>query len=75
MEAGAVCVEMELATLLVMAGLNGVRAGGIFTSDGNLARRELPDVDTSTYDPHRDVVNHGIKTMLTIALEALARLP
>ena len=75
MEAGAVCVEMELATLLVMASLHNVRAGGIFTSDGNLARREASELDTSTYDPHRDVVTHGVKTMLTIALEALTRLP
>jgi uridine phosphorylase len=75
MKAGAVCLEMELATLLVMAGLHGVRAGGIFTSDGNLARREAPDLDTSAYDPHRDVVTHGVQTMLTIALEALSRLP
>jgi len=75
MKAGAVCLEMELATLLVMAGLHGVRAGGIFTSDGNLARREVLDLDTSAYDPHRDVVTHGMQTMLNIALEALARLP
>jgi uridine phosphorylase len=75
MKAGVVCVEMELATLLVMAGLHGVRAGGIFTSDGNLARRDATDLDTSTYDPHRDVVSHGVQTMLTIALEALAHLP
>jgi uridine phosphorylase len=74
MQTGAVCVEMELATLLVMAGLNGVRAGGIFTSDGNLARRDKPDVDTSTYDPHRQVITQGVQTMLKIALEALARL-
>ena len=75
MKAGAVGLEMELATLLVMAGLHGVRAGGIFTSDGNLARREAPDLATSAYDPHRDVVAHGVQTMLTIALEALAHLP
>jgi len=74
MEAGAVCVEMELATLLVMSGLHGVRSGGIFTSDGNLVRRDTPDLDTSTYDPHRDVVTHGVQTMLTIALDALTRL-
>lgn len=74
MQAGAVCVEMELATLLVMAGLNGLRAGGIFTSDGNLARRRDPEVDPSTYDPHRQVVSQGIDAMLQIALDALARL-
>jgi len=74
MKAGAVGLEMELATLLVMAGLHGVRAGGIFTSDGNLARRKAPDLESSAYDPHREVVTHGKQTMLTIALEALAHL-
>lgn len=69
--AGALCVEMELAALLVAAGLHGVRAGGIFTSDGNVAR----DPDPYRYNPHRDVVSQGIQTMLGIALEALSRLP
>jgi len=69
--AGALCVEMELAALLVVAGLHGVRAGGIFTSDGNVAR----DPDPYVYNPHREVVSQGIQTMLRIALEALSRLP
>ena len=64
------CVEMELATLLVMAGLKGVRAGGIFTSDGNLTEESDPD----TYDPHREVVNLGKENMLQIALNALTKL-
>lgn len=75
MKAGAVCVEMELATLLVLAGLMGNRAGGIFTSDGNLARRDDPEVDSQTYSPHREVVTTGVQTMLRIALDALTRLP
>jgi uridine phosphorylase len=75
MKAGAVCVEMELATLLVLAGLNGVRAGGIFTTDGNLARRDNPDVGIDTYNPHREVVTRGVQTMLRIALDALTRSP
>jgi uridine phosphorylase len=74
MKAGAVCVEMELATLLVMAGLHGVRAGGIFTSDGNLARKDTVELDSSAYDPHREVVSQGKQTMLTIALKALTLL-
>ena len=74
MQTGAVCVEMELATLLVMAGLNGVRAGGIFTSDGNLARRNNPDADPNTYNPNREVVTQGVQTMLKIAIDALTRL-
>jgi uridine phosphorylase len=65
------CVEMELATLLVMAGLKGARAGGIFTSDGNLTEESDPD----TYDPHREVVEQGKTKMLQIALDALTRLP
>ncbi len=74
MRAGAVCVEMELATLLVMAGLSGVRAGGIFTSDGNLARAVTPALDPAAYDPHREIVSQGKDAMLRVALEALARL-
>ena len=65
------CVEMEYATLLVMASLNGARAGGIFTSDGNLTEEADPDA----YDPHREVVDAGKRNMLQIALKALALLP
>jgi uridine phosphorylase len=61
---------MELATLLIIAGLHGVRAGGIFTSDGNLTE----EADPMEYDPHRSVVEAGVSTMLKIALDALARL-
>ena len=74
MKAGAVCVEMELATLLVLAGLNGVHAGGIFTTDGNLARREFPNIDPDTYNPHREVVTRGVQAMLRISLDALTQL-
>jgi uridine phosphorylase len=63
-------VEMELATLLIMAALHGARAGGIFTSDGNMAE----EADMTEYDPHRSVVEQGVSTMLKIALDALARL-
>ena len=63
-------VEMELATLLIIAGLHGVQAGGIFTSDGNLTRK----ADRMEYNPHRNVVEEGVSTMLKIALDALARL-
>jgi uridine phosphorylase len=64
-------VEMEFATLLIMAGLKGVRAGGIFTSDGNLTENKNPDA----YDPHREVVTQGKLNMLKIAIEALVSLP
>jgi uridine phosphorylase len=63
-------VEMEYATLLIVASLHGVRAGGIFTSDGNMTE----DADPEAYDPHRGVVREGVGTMLNVALTALARL-
>jgi uridine phosphorylase len=66
----AVAVEMEVAPLLVMASLQGVRAGAILTSDGNLTQ----DSDPEHYDPHREVVEEGKLKMLKIALKALVRL-
>jgi uridine phosphorylase len=63
-------IEMELATLLIIASLHGARAGGIFTSDGNLTE----EADPTEYDPHRNVVQEGVRTMLKIGLDALARL-
>lgn len=69
-DANVCAVEMELATLLIIASLHGVRAGGIFTSDGNLCQKPDPD----DYDPHRSVVREGVDTMIQIALGALVRL-
>ena len=69
---GVLAIEMELAALLVLARMNGARAGGILTSDGNLVRKSATDI--SNYDPHREVVEQGKQTMLKVALEALAHL-
>ncbi len=66
----AAAVEMEFATLLVMATLNNVRAGGLFVSDGNLVHTPDPDA----YDPHRQIVEEGKAIMLRVALDALADL-
>jgi uridine phosphorylase len=63
-------VEMELATLLIIASIHGVRAGGIFTSDGNMTVED----DMNEYDPHRDVVREGVQSMIRVALEALTLL-
>jgi uridine phosphorylase len=72
MKANAVAIEMEFATLLVMASLCGVRAGGIFVSDGNLAEdRSQVTMEENAYNPHRDVVRQGTARMLTVALDAL----
>ena len=49
--------EMELAALLIVAALRGIRAGGIFTVDGNPSEGD-PE-DARTYNPHRDVVREG----------------
>lgn len=69
---GPVAVEMEMATLFVLATMNGARAGGILTVDGNLVETREPDM--SDYDPHDDDVADGVAAMLAIALDAAAEL-
>jgi len=66
----AAAVEMEFAPLLIMASLQKKRAGGIFTSDGNLSR----EPDPKDYNPHRQVVAEGKEKMIEITLEALLKL-
>lgn len=66
---GAAAVEMELAALLVLASMNGARAGGILTSDGNLVSKNKEDM--TDYDPFREVITKGKQKMLQIALEAM----
>lgn len=63
-----IAVEMELSALLIVAALHGLRAGGIFTVDGNPTRSAE---DMSDYNPHRPVVAEGKAKMLNIALAAL----
>ncbi len=72
MRAGAAAIEMELAVLLVMASLAGAQAGGILTSDGNLARQKTA-VTTDSYQPHRAVVQEGVNRMLHVSLEAVVK--
>ena len=79
MAAKVIAVEMELATLLVIASLRGVRAGGLFVSDGNAARaieaiKVGQVMDPFAYNPHREVVRQGVQVMLKVALEALVHL-
>lgn len=66
--AGAVAIEMEFATLLVVASLHGVRAGGLFAIDGNLTQAAE---DMADYDPDTDVVARTKQAMLDAALAAL----
>jgi uridine phosphorylase len=64
--------EMELAALLIVATLRRVRAGGIFTVDGNPAEGD-PE-DARIYNPHRDVVREGKQRMIDVGLDAITRL-
>lgn len=68
-KAGVIAVEMELSALLVMAGLRGVRAGGILVSDGNPVKE--PDAE---YNPHRDIVEEAVGKSIEVALGAIERL-
>jgi uridine phosphorylase len=67
---GAAAVEMEMAPLFVLAGMNGARAGGIVTADGNLVSKNRED--GTDHDPFREVVAKGKQKMLQVALEAMA---
>jgi len=75
--AGALCVEMEMAALLVVAGIHGCQAGGILASDRNLGRilKSGQALDPSAYDPHRAVVAAGKRAMIDVALDAIVSLP
>ncbi len=64
--------EMELAALLIVAALRGIRAGGIFAVDGNPAEGD-PE-DARIYNPHRDVVREGKERMIEVGLDAIKRL-
>jgi len=70
-KAGVVAVEMELATLLVMAGIRGVRAGGIFASDEGLGAQKEKE---SGYDPFHKGLQESTQAMLPIAFDALVAL-
>jgi uridine phosphorylase len=66
-------VEMEFATLLTIAAIRGIRAGGLFVSDGNV-EDHIDTINNNEYNPHRDVVTSGVETMLRVALDALVSL-
>jgi uridine phosphorylase len=70
-DAGAVGIEMELATLLIIASIHRVRAGGIFVVDGNPNESAG---DMADYNPHRDEVERAKEAAIEIALEALCAL-
>ncbi len=66
-KAGVPGVEMECATLFVIASLRGIRAGGILTVDGNPLKW-----DEGNYDPHGEKVTKGKTRMLKLALDGIS---
>jgi uridine phosphorylase len=68
-KAGVLGVEMENATLFVIASLRGVRAGAIAALDG-YAFQDL----AATYNPHTDLVHHAVEEEIIVALDAIAAL-
>ncbi len=66
-DAGVVAVEMELSVVLVLAGLRGVSAGGVFAIDGN----PVASADMSEYAPHRELVRDAADTAVRAGLAAL----
>lgn len=67
--AGVLAFEMEAATILTLAALNGVKAGCIFSIDGYVANvaggNVVPDVNAR---------NRGIKSAIRTSLDALVRI-
>ena len=70
MAAGAVGIEMEFATLLIISAIRRVRAGGIFVVDGNPAEAQ----DMTGYNPHRQIVEDAKANAIAIALDTLVAL-
>ena len=68
-KAGVIAVEMELTALLVMAGIRGIRAGGILVSDGNPTKSK-----DAEYNPHRSIVEEGVGKSIEVALGAIEHL-
>ncbi|GAB3118502.1 nucleoside phosphorylase [Glaciibacter psychrotolerans] len=66
---GVVAVEMEVATLLTVAAINGVQAGAVVAIDGNPLANE--DESMAEYQPFRDVVDTAVNAAILAGLEAL----
>ncbi|MGI9322501.1 MAG: nucleoside phosphorylase, partial [Pseudomonadales bacterium] len=67
--AGVTAVEMEVSTLLIIAGLHGVEAGAVLAIDGNPLAQDAGSMET--YQPRTDAVKEAISRSLDIALAAL----
>ena len=70
--AGVAAVEMECATLLVIASLHGLAAGAVLAIDGNPLAQD--EGSMATYNPHKAPVRAAVEKSIDIALGALAAL-
>jgi uridine phosphorylase len=67
---GAVCVEMESATLFIFGSIKGdVLSGTILTSDGNLA--EQTDIYSGNVEKKYNQFQEGVKKSIICAVEAI----
>jgi uridine phosphorylase len=64
-EAGAVCVEMECATVYAVCAMRRARAGAIVAIDG-----DARSAATGDHDPHRDQVREAVEREISVALDA-----
>jgi len=69
---GVLGVEMEASVLFVIAGIRGVKCGGVFNVDNYVFARLEEGEDAAAYHPHRDVVIKGNERMCRLALESVA---
>jgi uridine phosphorylase len=67
--AGALCVEMECATVYVVSALRRARAGAIVAIDGDARSAASGD-----HDPYRDSVREAVDREISVALDAAVRL-
>lgn len=68
---GVLGVEMEASVLFTIAGIRGVKAGGIFNVDNYIFARLEQSEGAEAYHPHREIVIKGNERMCRIALEAI----
>jgi uridine phosphorylase len=62
---------MEVAVLLVIASIRGVRAGAILNTDNYIFQR----MEEGDYNPHKPEVAEGTARMAKHVLDAIVRVP
>lgn len=70
-KAGVVAMDNEVAALLVVSSLNGVKAGAILTADA----KAFELVGVEDYKPDQSVVNQAVEDEIDIALDAIIKVP